>query len=103
MERKETRETKSKKKGFQAITILIICPKDIKKTTPTETHHKYKGNKSVNLGFKKTNDNPREPLKCWGCGEPHLLRNCPYKNVCKQNYSEHTRSFNSWRYWKKYS
>jgi hypothetical protein len=23
---------------------------------------------------------PREPLKCWGCGEPHLLRNCPYKN-----------------------
>jgi hypothetical protein len=25
-------------------------------------------NKYVNLGFKKTIDNPREPLKCWGCG-----------------------------------
>jgi predicted aspartyl protease len=32
------------------------------------------------LGFKKTIDNPREPLKCWGCGEPHLLRNCPHQN-----------------------
>ena len=20
----------------------------------------------------------REPLKCWGCGEPHLLRDCPH-------------------------
>jgi hypothetical protein len=20
---------------------------------------------------------PREPLKCWECGEPHLRRNCP--------------------------
>jgi hypothetical protein len=35
---------------------------------------------SVNLGFKKTIDNPREPLKCWGFGEPHLSRNCPYIN-----------------------
>ena len=20
---------------------------------------------------------PKEPLKCWECGEPHLRRNCP--------------------------
>jgi len=38
------------------------------------------GSKLVNLGFKKANDDPREPLKCWGCGKPHLLRICPYKN-----------------------
>jgi hypothetical protein len=25
-------------------------------------------------------DNPkREPLKCWGCGEEHLLRDCPHR------------------------
>ena len=23
----------------------------------------------------------REPLKCWGCGEPHLLRDCPHQNI----------------------
>ena len=23
----------------------------------------------------------REPLKCWGCGEPHLLRDCPHRNI----------------------
>jgi hypothetical protein len=38
------------------------------------------GNKSVNLGFRKAIDNAREALKCWGCGEPHLLRNCPHRN-----------------------
>jgi hypothetical protein len=32
------------------------------------------------LGFKKIVDNPREPLKCWECGEPHLRRNCPRLN-----------------------
>jgi hypothetical protein len=25
-------------------------------------------------------DNPkREPMKCWGCGEEHLLRDCPHR------------------------
>jgi hypothetical protein len=25
-------------------------------------------------------DNPKkEPLKCWGCGEEHLLRDCPHR------------------------
>ena len=23
----------------------------------------------------------REPLKCWGYGEPHLLRDCPHRNI----------------------
>jgi hypothetical protein len=34
--------------------------------------------KSVNLGMNKSRDSPREPLKCWECGEPHLRRNCPH-------------------------
>ena len=25
-------------------------------------------------------DKPRKPLKCWGCGGPHLHRNCPLEN-----------------------
>ena len=23
----------------------------------------------------------KEPLKCWGCGEPHILRDCPHRNI----------------------
>ena len=23
----------------------------------------------------------KEPLKCWGCGEPHLLRECQHRNI----------------------
>jgi hypothetical protein len=30
-----------------------------------------------------TDNLKREPLKCWGCGEEHLLRNCP----CRQQNS----------------
>jgi hypothetical protein len=48
--------------------------------TFSKSSSQAQGNKSVNLGFKKTTDNVREPLKCWGCGEPQLLRNCPYIN-----------------------
>ena len=25
-------------------------------------------------------ENPRKPLKCWGCGGPHLCRDCPLEN-----------------------
>jgi hypothetical protein len=24
-------------------------------------------------------DPNKGPLKCWGCGEPHLLRDCPHR------------------------
>ena len=23
----------------------------------------------------------KEPLKCWGCGEPHMMRDCPHRNI----------------------
>ena len=29
---------------------------------------------------KMMGDKPRKPLKCWGCGGPHLHRNCPLEN-----------------------
>ena len=25
-------------------------------------------------------ENPRKPVQCWGCGGPHLRRNCPLEN-----------------------
>ena len=25
-------------------------------------------------------ENTNKPLKCWGCGGPHLRRNCPLEN-----------------------
>jgi len=39
------------------------------------------GGNSINWGFKKESDNPGEPLKCWRCVEPNLLRNCLYRNA----------------------
>jgi hypothetical protein len=42
------------------------------------------GNKPVNLGFKKIVDSPREPLKCWECGEPHLQINYPHLNPTRK-------------------
>ena len=32
--------------------------------------------KPANMGIKGADGAPKEPLKCWECGEPHLQRNC---------------------------
>jgi hypothetical protein len=40
------------------------------------------GNKPFGIAPGKTDNTKREPLKCWGCGEEHLLRECPHR---KQN------------------
>jgi hypothetical protein len=48
-----------------------------KKDYHSNTQSAQGGGRPVNLGVKKVGDNPREPLKCWECGEPHLRRNCP--------------------------
>ena len=37
------------------------------------------GNKTSGPIPVKTNNLKREPLKCWGCGEEHLLRDCPHR------------------------
>jgi hypothetical protein len=39
------------------------------------------GKPPVNMGTNKFGDSPREPLKCWECGEPHLGRNRPRINT----------------------
>jgi hypothetical protein len=37
------------------------------------------GNKPFGAASCKTDNRKREPLKCWGCGEEHLLRDYPYR------------------------
>jgi hypothetical protein len=34
----------------------------------------------------KTNNPNKEPLKCWGCGEEHLLRDCPHRQQNSQKF-----------------
>jgi hypothetical protein len=33
---------------------------------------------------EKTNNPKKEPLKCWGCGEENLLRDCPHRQQNSQ-------------------
>jgi hypothetical protein len=37
------------------------------------------GSKTSGPILVKTNNPKKEPLKCWGCGEEHLLRDCPHR------------------------
>jgi hypothetical protein len=39
----------------------------------------HSGNKPFGEAPSKTENMKREPLKCWGCGEEHLLRDCPHR------------------------
>lgn len=42
--------------------------------------------KPMDVNNKKTSGvKEREPLKCWGCGEPHLLTDCPHNPIYVQN------------------
>jgi hypothetical protein len=34
----------------------------------------------------KTNNPKKEPLKCWGCGEEHLPRDCPHRKQNSQKF-----------------
>jgi hypothetical protein len=37
------------------------------------------GNKPFRVVPSKTDNPKREAFKCWGCGEEHLLRDCPHR------------------------
>jgi hypothetical protein len=40
----------------------------------------HSGNKPFGATSRKIDNPKKEPLKCWGCGEEHLLRDCPHKH-----------------------
>jgi hypothetical protein len=37
------------------------------------------GNKNFKTAQGKMDNLKKEPLKCWGCGEDHKLRDCPHR------------------------
>jgi hypothetical protein len=72
-----------KKRGFKS-SIFKNYWKGYKMRLPTRSVYQqnfpsHSGNKPFGETLGK-NDNPKkEPLKCWGCGEEHLLRDCPHR------------------------
>jgi hypothetical protein len=37
------------------------------------------GDKTIGSAPGRTESTKKEPLKCWGCGEEHMLRDCPHR------------------------
>jgi hypothetical protein len=75
-----------KKKGFKS-SRFKNHGKISRMSLPTRSVYQQKfppqsGNKPFGAAPSKTDNTKREPLKCWGCGEEHLLRDCPHR---KQN------------------
>jgi hypothetical protein len=66
-----------RKKGYQPAPFWNTTKSFPRKYFHSNNQNTQGGGKPVNLGTKKFGDSPREPLKCWECGEPHLRRNCP--------------------------
>ena len=55
----------------------------------TRSVHQYNfpsqsGNKPFGSTPGKTNNPKKKPLKCWGCEEEHLLRDCPHRQQNSQ-------------------
>ena len=56
--------------------------KKFNKTKESQIAHSQVGSKQIKGENKKEGAvQMREPLKCWGCGKPHLLRDCPHRNI----------------------
>jgi hypothetical protein len=77
LERPETRPNEPMEEGISTNPFRNATKSFPRKEFHSNNQNTPGGGKPVNLGTKKFGDNPREPLKCWECGEPHLRRNCP--------------------------
>jgi hypothetical protein len=83
-DRKKERKLGFKKKGFKH-SRFKNHGKGSKISLPTKSVYQQtfpspNGNKPFGSGPGKTDEKRREPLKCWGCGEEHLLRDCPHSH-----------------------
>jgi hypothetical protein len=72
-----------KKKGFKPSSFQNHG-KSSKMSLPTKSVYPHNfpyqsGNKPFRTAPGKTNNTKREPLKCWDCGEEHLLRDWPHR------------------------
>jgi predicted aspartyl protease len=68
------------KKGFQPAPYQNATKRFPRKDFHFNNTSTQGNGKPVNMGTKKFGDSPREPLKCWECGDPHLRRNYPSLN-----------------------
>jgi hypothetical protein len=71
------------KKGFKSPRFKNY-KKDSRMSFPTRSVHQHNfpsqsGNKPSRSTPGKIDNPKREPLKCWGCGEEHPLRDCPHR------------------------
>jgi hypothetical protein len=66
-----------RKKGYQPAPFRNAAKSFPRKYFHSNNENTPGGGKPINLGTKKFGDSPRELLKCWECGEPHLRRNYP--------------------------
>jgi signal recognition particle subunit SEC65 len=72
-----------KKKGFKSSRFKNHGKKS-KMILPTKSVYQQNfpsqsGNKPFGSALGKTDNTKKEPLKCWGCGEEHLLRDYPHR------------------------
>jgi hypothetical protein len=65
------------KKGYQPAPLWNETKNFPRKYFHSNNQNMQGGGRSFNLGTKKFGDSPKELLKCWECGEPHLRRNYP--------------------------
>jgi hypothetical protein len=65
----------SRFKNYRKDSRIILPTRSVyQKQFPSQS-----GNKPFGSTPGKTNKPKKEPLKCWGCGEENLLRDCPHR------------------------
>jgi hypothetical protein len=72
-----------KKKGFKS-SIFKNHGKISRMILPNRSFYQQNfpsqsGNKPLGAVPSKIDNTKREPLKCWGCGEEHMLRDCLHR------------------------
>ena len=61
---------------------MLFRSKKFNKPKERQTAQSQVGSKQLDGDNKKEGTiKMREALKCWGCGEPHLLRGCSHRNI----------------------
>lgn len=77
--------TKQEKPTYQKYLWKDHMQKKISTGNNTLLAQSQVGSKIMNLDGKKNGRREREPMKWWGCGEPHLLRDCAHNTRSMYN------------------
>jgi hypothetical protein len=88
---KQKNSSEFQKKGFKSPRFKNY-KKNSRMSFPAQSVHQQNfpslgGNKLSGSAPVKTDNPKREPLKCWGCGEEHLLRDCPHRQQTTREFT----------------